>query len=188
MVYRAIVDYDETTEEARILILAFDKYIKDKKIIVFSSQVKVENLPAQNLDVDIAYGYETVSLSSVETDSNVKNIISQITTKYSQLIKGKSLQTIEVLELKSGKLNYKITYFDPATHLTVKFIVYYNPVFNKILLLNPVNLPSSQKFEEMSEEQKIKDPLLKKILELLYNLHKEEMDGNKLQCVSKGYT
>ena len=34
----------------------------------------------------------------------------------------------------------------------------------------------------------MKDPLLKKILELLYNLHKEEMNGHKLQCVSKGYT
>ena len=78
-----------------------------------------------------------------------------------------------MLELKSGKLNYKIIYFDPTTHLTVKFMVYYNPTFQKVLLLNPVNLPSSQKFEELSEEEKIQDPLLKKILEYLGKLHKE---------------
>ena len=100
----------------------------------------------QDLDVDIAYGYENVSISTVDTDANLKNIISQIKTKYSKLINGKNLQTIEVLELKSGKLNYKIIYFDSTTHLTVKFMVYYNPTFQKVLLLNPVNLPSSQKF------------------------------------------
>ncbi len=54
------------------------------------------------------------------------------------------------MELKNGKLNYKIMFFDPITHLTVKFIVYYDPSINKVMLLNTVNLPSSQRFEELS--------------------------------------
>ena len=32
IVYRAIVDYDETTEETKVMVLAFDVHIKDSKI------------------------------------------------------------------------------------------------------------------------------------------------------------
>lgn len=91
-----------------------------------------------------------------------------------------------MLELKSGKLNYKILYSDSLTHLTLKFIVYYDPILRKVLLLNTVNLPSSQQFQELSEEEKMKDPLVTEILKLLNNLHKEEMTDYKLQCVSRG--
>ena len=65
-------------------------------------------------------------------------------------------------------------------------MVYYNPVFDKVLLLNPINLPSSQQFQELSDEEKLNDPLLKEILKYLGNLHKKEMEGYKIQCVSKG--
>lgn len=81
---------------------------------------------------------------------NVKTIIGQISTKYSLLVKNKVLQSIELLELKNGKLNYKFVYLDPSTHLTLKFIVYYDPILRKVLLLNTVNLPSSQQFEELT--------------------------------------
>ena len=185
VVYRAIVDYDETTEETRIMILAFDKYIQDKKVLIPGEKEKP--LPSTlNLDVDIAYGYENVSLSTINTDKNIKNILGQIDTKYSKLTKGKTLEFIEVLELKSGKLNYKIIYIDPVTHLTVKFVVYYNPKFEKVLLLNPVSLPNSQQFEELTDEQKENDEILKDILKYLKRLHREEMSGYKLQCISKG--
>ena len=52
--------------------------------------------------------------------------------------------------------------------------------------MNPVNLPASQQFEELSDEEKMKDPVLKSILQYLDNLHKEEMKGYKLQCISRG--
>jgi hypothetical protein len=184
IIYRAIVDYDASTEETRIIILAFDVYIKDNKLV---STTPVESeAKDQSLDVDIAYGYENVSLSAVETDRNIKNIIGQIEQKYATLIKGKSLYAIEMMELKNGKLNYKIIYFDPVTHLTLKFIVFYNPVFQKILLLNTVNMPSSQQFQELSEDERNNDPELKEALKLLGNLHKYEMSDYKLQCIAKG--
>lgn len=167
------------------MILAFDIYIKDDKL-VNPTHTEPETLQGQNLDVDIAYGYENISLSSVENDENVKSIISQINQKYSTLIKGKTLQNIEMMELKNGKLNYKIIYFDPITHLTLKFIVFYNPTFKKILLLNTVNLPSSQQFQELSEDERNNDPELKEALKLLGNLHKYELSDYKLQCVAKG--
>jgi len=61
-------------------------------------------------------------------------------------MKNKVLDSIEVLELKNGKLNYKITYLDSKTHLSLKFMIYYDPNIQKVLVLNSVNLPSSQQF------------------------------------------
>jgi len=55
IVYRAIVDYDASTEETRIMILAFDVYIKEGKLA--STHTETNTLQDQNLDVDIAYGY-----------------------------------------------------------------------------------------------------------------------------------
>lgn len=161
-IYRAIVDYDATTEETRVLILAFDLYIQNNELVGNAVQSTEKTLSeAQNWDVDIAYGYETINLSAAESDHNVKTIVTQIGSRYSELIKNKTLQSIEVLELKTGKLNYKIVYLNPVTHLTVKFIVYYDPTLKKVLLLNTVNLPSSQQFQELSDSEKTNDPVLK---------------------------
>ena len=52
---------------------------------------------AQDWDVDIAYGYETVELTAAEKDMNVKTILSQITSRYAVITKNKILQSIEVL-------------------------------------------------------------------------------------------
>jgi hypothetical protein len=59
-------------------------------------------------------------------------------------------------------------------------------VLRKVLLLNTVNLPSSQQFQELSEVEKMQDPLMTDILKMLNNLHKDEMTDYKLQCVSRG--
>lgn len=169
------------------MILAFDIYIQDNKLLggeSGSTEKAVEE--AQKWDVDIAYGYEAIELSAAETDPNVKTILSQIDSRYAPLVKNKILESIERLELKTGKLNYKILYLDPISHLTLKFIVYYDPILRKVLLLNTVNLPSSQQFQELSEAEKMTDPLVTEILKLLNNLHKEEMTDYKLQCVSRG--
>lgn len=97
-VYRAIVDYDATTEETRVLILAFDLYIQNNDLVGNAVQNTEKAIAeAQNWDVDIAYGYESINLSTAESDQNVKTIVSQIGSKYSELIKNKTLQSIEVL-------------------------------------------------------------------------------------------
>ena len=61
-------------------------------------------------------------------------------------MKNKVLESVEVLELKNSKLNYKITYTDSATHLSLKYVIYYDPIIRKVLILNSINLPSSQQF------------------------------------------
>ena len=58
---------------------------------------------------------------------------------------------MEVLELKSGKLNYKITFTNPENHLSQKFVVYYDPKIQKVLVLNSINLPGNSQFEELSQ-------------------------------------
>jgi hypothetical protein len=90
------------------------------------------------------------------------------------------------LELRNGKINYKITYLNPTTHASQKFIIYYDPVINKVLILNSVSLPSAQQFTELSDTEMGSDSLLAEILKLVNKLHSGEMDNYKLQCVSKG--
>ena len=97
------------------------------------------------MDIDIAYGYETIDTSS--NDPRVKNVLTQIEGKYQPLIKGSSVDKIESLELRNGKTNYKITYLNSNTHLTQKFIVFYDPAIEKVLVLNSVSLPSGQQFQ-----------------------------------------
>lgn len=142
IVYRAIVNYDNSLSESKIFILAFDLFIKDNRI-VGSKPASAANAP--QFDVDIAYGYENVDKET--SDPNVAKVLAQITAKYEPIIKGSSLDKVESLELRSGKINYKITYLNLTTHNSQKFIVYYDPVINKALVLNSISLPSAQQFK-----------------------------------------
>lgn len=129
-----------------MFILAFDLFIRDNKLI---DTVAVNTVSEPQLDIDIAFGYETIDTHS--NDPNVAKVLAQITSKYESLILGSTLDKVESLELKSGKVNYKITYLNSTTHLSQKFIVLYDPAINKINLLNSINLPSAQQFQELSE-------------------------------------
>lgn len=44
------------------------------------------------------------------------------------MLQNKNLSEIESLELKNGKINYRISYVDQTSNLALKFIVYYDPV------------------------------------------------------------
>lgn len=146
VVYRAIVDYDNIQTESKIFILAFDLFAKDNQLVSTNAPT-VSSTP--QLDIDIAYGYETISTET--SDPNVAKVLSQISNKYGPLIKGSSLDKVESLELRNGKINYKITYLNPLTHASQKFIVYYDPAINKVLILNSVSLPSAQQFTQLSD-------------------------------------
>ncbi len=102
------------------------------------------------LDIDIAFGYQTINQELVDADKNIKNVLDQISAKYGPLIRSSTLDKIESLELKNGKINYKITYINTKNHLSQKFIVYYDPVINKVMILNSISLPSAQQFQELS--------------------------------------
>jgi hypothetical protein len=142
IVYRAIADYDNSLSESKIFILAFDLFIKDNQLV---ATVAPNAITPSKIDADIAFGYQNVD--TYTSDPNVAKVIAQITGKYEPLIKGSALDKVESLELKNGKINYKITYLNPSTHLSQKFIIYYDPTINKVLVLNSVSLPSAQQFQ-----------------------------------------
>jgi hypothetical protein len=180
-VYRAITDYDNSLSESRIFILAFDLFIQNNQL---ATTTPPSAITETKLDVDIAFGYEAIDTQT--TDANVAKVLAQITSKYEPLIRGSTLDKVESLELKSGKINYKITYLNSATHLSTKFIVYYDPKINKIMILNSVNLPSAHQFQELSDAEMTSDNLLTEVLKYVNQMHSGEMDNYKLQCASKG--
>jgi len=49
---------------------------------------------AGNFDVDIAFGYEKIELSVADTDGNVQAVLGQIKSKYSALLRNKTLDNI----------------------------------------------------------------------------------------------
>lgn len=155
IVYRAIVDYDNSQIESKIFILAFDLFINDNQLV--SAKAPTVTATPQ-LDIDIAYGYEAID--NEKSDPNVAKVLAQINNKYGPLIKGSSLDKVESLELRNGKINYKITYLNPLTHASQKFLIYYDPVINKVLILNSVSLPSAQQFTELSDAEMASDSLL----------------------------
>lgn len=179
-VYRAVVDYDTTTSETRIFILAFDSYVRDNAVVAVGEAA----VASKTLDVDVAYGYEKMELAAAETDRSVQTVVKQIRGKYGELTKGKSLETVEWLELKSGKSNYRITFLDPLSHQSSKFVVFFDPTLQKTLILNSITPPSPS--SELSESDRASDPHLQPILQLLSDLHHPEMQNYKLQCVSRG--
>lgn len=155
IVYRAIVDNDNNLSESKIFILAFDLFIKNNQI-VGSKPASAVNAP--RFDVDIAYGYENVDKET--SDPQVAKVLAQITAKYEPIVKGSSLDKVESLELRSGKINYKITYLNPTTHKSQKFIVYYDPLIDKALVLNSISLPSAQQLQQLSDKEISSDSLL----------------------------
>lgn len=89
IVYRAIVDYDNSQAESKIFILAFDLFVKDNQLV----SAKAPTVAATpQLDIDIAYGYETIDTE--KSDPNVAKVLAQINNKYGPLIKGSSLDKV----------------------------------------------------------------------------------------------
>lgn len=85
--YRAIADYDTTTPESRIFIIAFDLFIQNNTLI---GQV----VTTPTFDVDIAYGYEQLNLSLATTDQNLIVVLHQINLRYNIMVQNKNLSQI----------------------------------------------------------------------------------------------
>jgi hypothetical protein len=180
-VYRVVVDYNTETIESRIFIKTFQLYIE--------KNVVVKNAPTngETQDIEIAFGYESFDISKISENENIKNVLRQIENKYKDLTKSKSLRCVEFLELKDGRINYKIVYVDESNpSASVKFVVFYQPKINKILVLNPVALGQSSQYQEMSAAEQTNDEALSKVIQQIGALHPSETKTYSLLCVSKG--
>ena len=98
------------------------------------------------MQTNIAYGYESFPLASIQNNSTIQTVVAEIEARYSSIIQGQSVESIEVLELKSGKLNIIVRY------LHVYFTIFWDPVLERILLLNSVSSFASEKFDPVEQK------------------------------------
>ena len=150
-VIRSVVDIKIVDGQEKIFIVGFDEIISkgETKIISYDSQIKPT---VKDLDTDIAYGYEVIELSTISLNANVQIILRQIQTKYGSVIRSLTLQSVEVLELKSGKLNYKFIYVNSENGSIQRIMVYYDPFTQRVIVLNRVTPVGHAQFEELSSE------------------------------------
>lgn len=89
------MDYDNSETEAKIFILAFDPFVLNNAL-VNSGPIEAE-VAAPRLDIDIAYGYETIPVEKAKSDKNVGSVLSQISSKYQSLVRSSTLDKVEAL-------------------------------------------------------------------------------------------
>ena len=97
----------------------------------------------------MAYGYQKLDLSVANQDPHVKFVIDQINKKYSKILVKSTLTSVEQLTLITKKVNYKIVYTN-SEGIIFKFLIYYDSIMKKILILNSVNLEASSSYTRLS--------------------------------------
>ncbi len=135
-------------------------------------------------DTDVAYGYITVDLASINTNPSIQKILAHLNNKYRQIVLGKNVTKIEELKLFDGRINYKILYRDPVELSEFKFIIFYQPQLDKVLVLNSVNLPHHSQYNQITLEQQKSDSLFASVVAYLNSIH-PEISGLAVKSASK---
>ena len=99
----------------------------------------------ENPEVSIAYGFEPVNIADASNDETISMIEREIKVKYQSTLRGQSIREIEKLELKNGKVNYKIRYDN------VYFIVYYDTLLQRVLLLNAITSHTNTQYNPVNK-------------------------------------
>lgn len=108
----------------------------------------------------VAFGFE-----KIDPNQDVQEIQKQLEPKYENLIKGEKLIEVEALELKNGKVNYVLKY--PS----VNFVVYYDSILKKIILLNAVSSFNHEIMTKMTPEEQEDSQYFKAVLKYVLILH-----------------
>lgn len=103
-------------------------------------------------NTDIAYGYRTVDLETLSEDRDLKHVLDYINNRYKELVADNNINKIEELKLFDGRINYKIFFHDSSKGSDFKFIVFYQPSIEKVMVLNSVNFPSHSQYNQLSSE------------------------------------
>ena len=157
-------------------VISFELYVNNNQLV--STKDSLES------DTDIAYGYNLIDLAVVPSDSNVQNVLKEINRKYKDLVNGCEPSKVEYLELKDGRINYKIILSDPTKNLEYKFIVFYQPILKKVLVLNSINAPTSNDYTQLSKADQNADSLLSSVLNYINSIHPETVKFS-VRSVSK---
>ncbi len=126
----------------------------------------------------------TINLASINTNPNVQKILSHLNTKYREIVLGKDVTKIEELKLFDGRINYKILYRDSVELSEFKFIIFYQPKLEKILVLNSVNLPHHSQYNQLTADQQKVDSTFASVVTYLNSIH-PEISGFAVKSASK---
>lgn len=143
------------------------------RITDFSKVGSDEQSSTININVDLAYGYEVIQ--DFNAEKNIEFLISYIREKYSSLLEGSVIKSAEKLVLANGRVNYKI-YFKSDLQ-SIKFIVYYEPVFKRVLEVRSYNFETGKSFTQISLDRLVNDPYFKKVDTAVKGKHKSEVSN-----------
>lgn len=125
-----------------------------------------------------------IDLQTIDSNVNVQNILKYLSNKYHDIVLNKKVIKIEELKLLDGRINYKVLYRDPVSLSEFKFIIFYQPKLQKVLVLNSVNLPHHSQYNLLSQEQQKSDSLFSSVLSYVNSIH-PEISGFAVRSVSK---
>jgi len=93
-------------------------------------------------------------------DGNLDFITNHLKQKYDSL-KDASLIEAQQIILENGRINYKLYYKKDSE--TVKYIVYYEPEYKRVLEVKGTNFNIGQKYQSIEKSKQISDPYFRKL-------------------------
>jgi hypothetical protein len=144
-IYEASIDINPITGDTKLV-----DFIKISTQATTKSEV--------NVYADLCYGYQVIE--DLSADSNVDFLLTYLRAKYEQLREA-SLTEAQSIVLGSGRINYKL-YFKKDSQ-TVKYIVYYEPEYKRVLEVKGTSFLIGGKFASVPAEQQVADPYFRKL-------------------------
>lgn len=111
-----------------------------------------------NVYSDLCYGYQFIE--DFTLDANLDFITTYLKQKYDSL-KEANLIEAQQITLENGRINYKLYYKIEAT--TVKYIVYYEPEYKRVLEVKGTNFKIGEQFSFIEKDKQITDPYFRKL-------------------------
>lgn len=103
-----------------------------------------------------------------EQDKNIEFLVSYLKQHYPALDKA-SIESVEMLELKDDKVNYKI--FLKNGLETIKFIIFYEEQFQRVIQLRSYSFEIAGSYRQANLEDLIHDPYFRKIDQSIKEKH-----------------
>lgn len=124
-----------------------------------------------NINIDLAYGYEEIK--DFKSEKNIEFLLNYIREKYTSVLEGAVVKSAEKLLLANGRVNYKI-YFKSELQ-TIKFIVYYEPVFKRVLEVRSYPFETGKGFMQIALSNLVSDPYFKKVDSAIKDKHRADV-------------
>lgn len=144
-IYEASIEMNEITGQTKLT-----EFIKIGTQYYPKSEVNVYS--------DLCYGYQLIEDFSL--DGNLDFITNYLKQKYDTL-KDASLIEAQQIVLENGRINYKLYYKRDAE--TVKYIVYYEPEYKRVLEVRGTSFNIGQKYSFVEKSKQVTNPYFRKL-------------------------